>query len=332
MLNINGILNKEKIIEKFRFFFGEITWKKSLTFLFFLFLAIIFWIVQTYSNKMQMKLSLPIHYTNMTDSVVFERELPTEIDVYIKDYGSAYLKYLTRKEDSIYIDLAPIIEEGSASRKLLQGQEFEQLVKTKLLPSSDLTSFTPSYISFAFNVVSVKKLPVVFDGLANLAVGYQLDGDITLTPDSVIALSSKNVLDTIKYAYTVRDTLNIDGNKNIKIKLRPTKGVYFKPDEIILNVPVDEFKEREVNVPVKCVNLPKDLDIKFFPPSVKINFFIGSKRSNLIESSDFQVIVDYLDIKERELNSIPIRVIEYPDYIRIRSLEPSEVEYILEQQ
>ena len=241
MLNINGI-NKNKILE-FRFFFGDMTWKKSLTFLFFLSLAIIFWIVQAYSNRMEMKISVPIHYSNSTDSVVFEQQLPTEVDLYIKDYGSAFLKYLTKQDDSIIIDLDPIIKKGSSARQILQGQEFEQLIKTKILPSSDLISFSPSFISFAYNIVSVKKLPVLFDGLANLAVGYQLDGDITLTPDSVIALSSKSVFDTLKYAYTVRDTLNIDGTKDIKIKLRPTKGVEFRPEEIIINVPVDEFKE-----------------------------------------------------------------------------------------
>lgn len=332
MSNTSEIFDKGKLIEKFRSFFKKISWKKNLTFLFFLVLAIIFWGMRVYSQKIEIKLSIPIKYTNVANNILFEHELPTNIDVHIKDNGSAILKYSSLRKDSLEIDLGAIIKE-SATRKILQGQTYEQLVRSKLLPSSELLGFYPTQISYAYNKVAVRKLPVLFDGVTNLAAGYQLDGDITILPDSVVAYGSSAALDTLTFAYTERDTLqNIKESQRIDVLLRKTAGVEYKPNKIQLDIPVDKFIIKELKVPVECINLPENLRIKFFPSEVTVSFFVGLKRYNLIESTNFKILVDYRNIKDLGNKSIPIRIIESPEFVRTRLPEPSEVEFILEQE
>ena len=332
MSNTNEIFDKGKFIEKFRFFFKNISWKKNLTFLFFLLLAVIFWGMQVYSQKIEIKLTVPIKYTNVANNILFEHELPASIEVDIQDYGSAILKYSARKKDSLEIDLGAIIKE-STTKRTLQGQAYEQLVRSKLLPSSELLGFSPTYISYAYNRVAVRKLPVLFDGVTNLPAGFQLDGDITIYPDSVLAYGSSAALDTLTFAYTEKDTLqDIKESQRIDVSLRKIKGVEYKPNKIKLDIPVDKFIVKELKVPVECINLPENLRIKFFPSEVTVSFFVGLKRYNLIESSNFKILVDYKDIKDFGNKSIPIRIIESPDFVRTRLPEPSEVEFILEQE
>lgn len=331
MSNTSEIFDRSKIIKKFRFIFRKISWKKNLTFLFFLLLAIIFWGMQVYSQRIEIKLTLPIKYTNVATNILFEQELPSNVEVSILDYGSAILKYSSRRMDSLEIDLGTIIKESN-TKKILQGQVYEQLIRTKLLPSSELLNFSPAYISYAYNRVAVKKMPVLFDGVTNLSAGYQLDGDIIIYPDSVIAYGSAAALDTLTFAYTDRDTIkNIKESKRVDVALRKTKGVEYKPNKIKLDIPVDQFIVKELKVPVECINLPENLTIKFFPSEVSVSFFVGLKRYNLIESSNFKILVDYKDIKDLGNKSIPVRIIESPDFVRTRLPEPSEVEFILEQ-
>lgn len=321
----------DKIIERLKLFFKEVTLKDSLTFSFFLVLAVILWGMQVYTQKLEIRLSIPIKYTNASDNILYEYPLPGAIDVYVKDYGSAALKYAAKHKDSIEIDLS-VFTKNRDSKLTLQGQELEQMVRTLLLPSSELTSFSPTFIAFDYNIVAIKKVPVIFDGLANLSVGYQLDGDISIQPDSVLAYGPESILDTLSYAYTDRDTIQVNKSQQVAVKIRSISNVNFQPNSITLDIPVDEFIERKVKVPVECINLPNDLNIKFFPPEVTVNFFIGSKRNNLIDYKNFKIIVDYNQIESSEASSIPIRIFESPEFVRIKELEPSEVEFILEQQ
>jgi len=187
-------------------------------------------------------------------------------------------------------------------------------------------------VSYAYAVLHQKKIPVIYDGYVLLASGYILDGDLTVEPDSVLVYGSRAALDTLRYAHTLGDTLtNVTSDKKILIAMRPAKGVKFMPNAVELSIPVDEFNQKEVEVPVICVNLPENLNIKFFPSSVKIPFFVGLKRYKDITAEDFKVIVNYDDIKDFRETSIPVRIAESPDYVQTKLPIPSEVEFVLEQ-
>lgn len=319
------------IIEKIRFFFNKIAWKKNLTFLFFIILATIFWIMQVYSQKIVIKLSIPVKYLNVSDEILFEHNLPEKIEVDVKDYGSAVIKYATKQDDSLKIDLGAIIKQYP-DKNIIQAQDLEQLIRAKLLTESELQSYTPTYISYAYNKVAVRKLPVIFDGFIDLPAGYQLDGDVSVYPDTVIGYGTQAALDTLRYAYTSIDTIsNVTASQQLNIPLRDVDGVDFKPQQIRIEIPVDKFLIKEVKVPIECLNLPENLDIIFFPSEVTVSFFVGLKRYNLIQSNDFKIQVDYKDLKDLQTSSIPIRIIESPDFVRTQLPEPSEVEFILEQ-
>ena len=319
------------IIQEVRSFFTKISWKKILTFLFFVLLSSIFWMMQVYRQKYESTLTIPVKYVNVPDSIIFENELPLKIYVRIKDDGAAMFKYFfTHRNDSLEVDVRDIVK--GTQEKVIQGRNFEQLVRGKLFASSELISYSPTRVSYAYAVLHQKKLPVIYDGYISLASGYLIDGELTISPDSVLVYGSRAALDTLHYAHTVNDTLNeVTEDKKMLVAMRQAKGIRFVPNTVELNVSVDKFNSKEVEVPVECINLPENLTIKFFPSSVKIPFFVGIKRYNDISSHDFQVMVDYNDLKNLKEASIPVRITESPDYIQTKGPVPSEVEFVLEQ-
>lgn len=321
----------DKILQEVRSFFKKISWKKILAFLFFVLLASIFWMMQVYRQKFESTLVIPVRYTNIPDSIVFENELPANIYVGIKDDGAALFKYFfTKRNDSLVIDVRDIIR--GTQEKVIQGRNLEQLIRGKLFVTSELISYSPTRISYAYAVLRQKMLPVIYDGYVNLAPGLLLDGELTLKPDSVLVYGSKATLDTMYYAHTVGDTLkNITKAKKIQIAIRDIKGVKYVPGTVEMTIPVDEFIEKEVEVPVTCVNLPENLSIRFFPSSIKIPFLVGKKRYSSITADNFEVIVDYNDLKDSKESSIPVRITESPNYIQAKIPVPSEVEFVLEQ-
>ena len=321
---------EDKILQEVRSFFKKIKWKKILTFSFFVLLATIFWLMQIWRQKFDAEFVIPVKYINVPDSIIFENELPNDIYVLIKDDGAALIKYFfTKKNDSLVVDVREIVKD--TQEKVIQGRNFEQLIRSKLFFTSELISYSPTRVSYSYSVLKQKKLPVIYDGYVSLAPGYLIDGDLTLSPDSVVLYGSKAALDTIKYAHTMSDTLTkVTSHRKISIAIRPVKGVKFVPNTVELSIPVDEFIEKELEVPVVCVNLPENLIIKFFPSSVKIPILVGKKRYNSITSENFEVMVDYDDIKDFNESSIPVRITKSPDYIQTKIPVPSEVEFILE--
>ncbi|MBD8388262.1 hypothetical protein [Dysgonomonas sp. BGC7] len=321
---------KNIILQEVRSFFKNLSWKKILTFLFFILLSSVFWMMQIYRQKFESTLSIPVKYVNVPDSIVFENELPTDVYVRIKDDGASLFKYyFTKRKDSLTVDVRDIIR--NSSEKAIQGKNLEQFIRSKLLVTSELISYSPTRMSYEYVVLREKMLPVIYDGYINLATGHILDGDLATAPDSVKAYGSRAALDTLTYAYTTGDTLyNVSENNKIEVALKTVKGVRFVPNVVRLNVPAVIFIKKEVEVPVRCVNLPSNLDIRFFPSSVKIPFIVGKNRANEITANNFEITVDYNDLKDIKESSIPVRITESPDYIQTEQPIPSEVEFVLE--
>jgi hypothetical protein len=324
--------DREIFSQEVRTFFRNIRWKKILTFLFFVMLSCIFWVMQVYRQKYEATLTIPVKYVNIPDSIVFENELPSMVSSRIKDDGSVLFKYLlTRRNDSLIVDVRDVIR--STPDKVIQGRNFEQLIRSKLFATTELISYSPIRMSYAYALLHDKKLPVIYNGNVNLASGRMLTGDLNISPDSVLVYGSREILDTLHYAYTVSDTVdNVMSERRVKVAMKPIRGVKYIPDEVELTIPADQFIERVVEVPVTCINLPGNLSIKFFPSSVRIPFFVGIKREDDITSDNFSITIDYNDIKDLNGSSVPVRITESPDYIRIRIPEPSEVEFVLEKQ
>lgn len=317
---------KDKIIQEVRSFFNKISWRKILTFLFFVMLSSTFWVMQIYRQKFEASFAIPVKYVNIPDSIVFENDFPSEIRVRIKDDGGALFKYyFTRRKDSIRIDVRQAITDISNDIVL-------QRLRKKLFASSELLSYYPVDISFTHAVLHKKQIPVIYDGHINLPSGYIIDGDLVIAPDSVIAYGSKESLDTLNFAHTEADTLNkIISYKDLFVQIRPIRGIKFIPNTVKLTIPVDNIMQKVVEVPVTCINLPPNLQIKFFPSVVKIPFLVGRKRYSNIDATCFHIKIDYEEIKDLKDATIPIRITDSPDYIRAKPPIPAEVEFVLEQ-
>lgn len=323
---------KEEIITKVRVFFKNIKWKKILTFSFFLLLSTIFWIMQIYRQKFESTYTIPIKYTNIPDSIIFENKLPLKIEARIKEGGGTLFRYyFTKRKDSLEINIKKLI--SRSSDRIIEGSAFEQMVRSKLFVTSELISTNPNSISYRYDILEEKRVPVIYDGYINLNSGHIIDGDLSIVPDYVTVYGSRAALDTISFAHTVNDTLNnITEDKIVSIDIAPIKGVKFVPNKIELAIPIDEYTMKVVEVPIECVNLPPHLSIKFFPSFVKIPFYVGLKRYKDITTKDFEIKIDYNDLKDLKSPTIPVRIVKSPDYVKTRMPEPSEVEFILEQE
>ena len=323
-------IDYSKILRKARIVLVKTPWKKILAFSFCLFLSAIFWFIQIYRQNFNATYSLPVKYIAIPENVVFETKLPDRINITIKDNGYALFKnFFTHRHDSIVVNVADIIKYSSS--KTLQGAAFEQVIKEKLLPSSELVNYDPTRVSFYYTPLDEKKIPVIFDGQIFLQAGYLLNGDIQVSPDSVIVYGAKDVLNSMDYAYTVSDTINnLKSNDPINYRIKSVYNAKFVPDHVQIVVPIDKYTQKDVSVSISCINLPSDIKIKFFPSSAKISFLVGISKYESITDQNFSIQFDYEELKDIKETSIPLRITSSPDHIQNLVMTPSEVEFIFE--
>lgn len=318
-----------KIGHEVRLFFERISWGKILTFSFFVLISSTLWFTLIYKEEFETNITIPIKYVSIPDSIVFRDSLPSTIKIRIKDDGIAMFRYYFKKNDTLLIDVAKTINGGTS--KILQGGLYEQSIRASLPYSSKILNYSPIKISFNFAKLAYKKVPVVFDGQINLASGYFLSNDIKIYPDSITAYGAKSDLDKLVFAYTVNDTVKgIDENTISKYHIENHPNIKFAPNIVTINVPVEAYTQKIVDIPISCLNLPENLNVKFFPSKVKLSFFVGVSKADSIQADDFSVAVDYNELKSYRDQSTPVRITLTPGNIKNLIITPPNVEYIFE--
>lgn len=318
----------QKISKKVRLFSKRIAWKNILTFLFFLSLAIIFWFMLIYRQSYEVRVSMPIKYTEIPQNIVLKKELPTKISLSLRDDGASLFRYyFTKRNDSIEINF-----EKSFKKKVLDDSQLEELIRSKLFRNTTILGFYPSQISLEYDTLKRKKVPVIFDGQVYLAPGYMLRENIRVIPDSVEVFASSEILKKTSYVYTIPDTIeNYNSTVPLNFNLIEIQGARIKPNQVLVEIPIEEFTQKELQIPITCLNVSDDLDLKIFPSFAKVSFFVSLSQYKSITEKDFEVQLDFNVLKNLTGSLAPIRLISTPDHIRNIKMEPANVEFILEQ-
>ncbi|MEN9920062.1 MAG: hypothetical protein RL662_2498 [Bacteroidota bacterium] len=324
-------LDMDKTIRRVRIFLRKISWKRFLTFSFFVFIATILWFMQIYNQSFETNIVIPIKYTSVPDSVVFRDTLPSQVEVRVRDTGYRMFKYYFSKRDTVYIDISSVMNDNKSNFVVLNDKGLESYIRRVLPEAALIVRFDLPSISFHYSSLKSRVIPIVFDGQINLSPGYFLNGDIRLVPDSVVAYGASSDLDKLTYAYTTNNAVaGLEADSRLVFELQQNKKVKLVPNKINVYVPVEAYTQKKVDVLVDCLNLPDNLSIKFFPSRVMLSFFVGVSKSDSIDVNDFSVSVDYNGLKESRSASVPVRITSSPQYARNLTIDPPNVEFIFE--
>ncbi len=154
---------------------------------------------------------------------------------------------------------------SSQLKQLNDEKEFDQ----------QIVSFSPDTLYFDFSDRATKKVPVKLVTDIKYQRQFAQSNDITLNPSYITISGPGNAIDKIKSWNT--DSLILDSvSQTVKtsVTLQPVKegNLSIYPKTVQVKVPVDEFTEKTIQVPVKLVNNHGFYNVKIFPQKVKITF------------------------------------------------------------
>ena len=198
--------------------------------------------------------------------------------------------------------------------------------------NNPIISFSPDTLYFDFSDKAVKKVPVKL--LADIKYQHQFaqSNDITVNPSYVTLSGPANALNKIKTWNT--DSLMMDSvNETVRTNtnLQPVReaNVSIYPRSVQVIIPVDEFTEKTVLIPVKLINNRDYYHVKIFPQKVKVTFTTSLNRYAEMDDDFFEASTDLSLWRDNGYSTLPVKLTRFPPYCKIVKVEPQNIDFII---
>ena len=291
-------------------------------------LAAFAWLFTTLSNPYKFTIKAVLSYKNTPQKRAFHALQPDTVDVITEGSGWQMMFSRIKKEKkSISVDL-----------RTLENKDYvvlsSQLAQIDAVRDSDqqMVSFIPDTLYFDFSNRGIKRVPVKLLTGIKYQRQFAQSGNISVYPAYVTLSGPSNVLDKIKSWST--DSLKIDSiNETVhtRINLKPvTEGnlsVY--PKSVGVTIPVDEFTEKTLQIPVTLINNNNYYNVKIFPQKVNITFTTSLNKYNNMDEDLFEVSADLNLWRTNGYTSLPVKLTRSPNYSRIVKIDPQNVDFIV---
>lgn len=262
-------------------------------------------------------------------------EPPGVLDLTVNAYGYTLLKYyITRRLLPIVFDvnsfsLNRLPDTGTRNFYILSSLATNRIAG-QLGADIQILDVRPDTLYFNFSDVVSARLPVKPVLELELDHQFMVKGDILVEPDSITVSGPASHLDTMQFIPTKK--LIFKGLKESagrKIELAETDLINYPISAVTVTIPVEQFTEASIRIPVEPVNLPDSLSMKTFPSEVTVSYLVALTDYEKINSQLFRAVIDYAT-PASSTGRLPVLLLSKPDFIRSVRYTPGSVDFIIE--
>ena len=180
---------------------------------------------------------------------------------------------------------------------------------------------------FVMSKLASKKVKIIPQTSFDFERQYNYYGEPIAIPDSATVFGTSKDIQDIQYIQTeVVSRKNVIQNIDTKAKLALKENIQCDVNEVEIVVNVEKYTEAEVEVPI---TIPDETQLHLFPNKVKIRYIVAIKDYPIINDISFKVAIDSESIFLNE--TLPVKLLLYPNNTQIISINPEQVEYIVVQ-
>lgn len=303
--------------------------KDILTFLMFVALSFLFWMMQSLGEDMNTVYRIPIKYTNIPDNTIITCDLPTSVTVHLRDEGAVLMNYSLEGIPALEVDFRQYANDRNAF--ILTTEEIKNLVTKNLRNTTNLTSVSLDTLAVYYTQAAGKKVKVQIKGSVKTVPQCIISGKIQSDVDSVQVYAPDYLLHTVTEVETDSFVIkDLTRSLTQTVPLRRIEGVKIVPDKVSLTIPVEELSSKSISVPVSVMNLPRQISLLTFPATVRVDCMVPVSRFSQISAEDITVAVDYAATRQAP-EKLAVKIVRTPGAAYYVTVVPDSVEYILEQ-
>lgn len=322
----------KKSVMRTLFAYLLIPFRRQRTFLTILMITTAVWIFVSMSSRQYYPVQVHITWTGFDSSRYAVVEADTALTLNIEsNWFQAFSRQHTAQNTPLVISTShDTAIKTTALASLLQNQ----------LGFDNTNTFTSEkeHIKIRLSQRVGKPFVPILRGISfSFTEQHALSGKPILQPDTVWLYGSQQSLNNIDSIYTAAATLiDISDSGIYRIPLEPVwekyPDVYPSVKELEMFIPVQEFTERKITVPVRLVNKTdagshKRQNIRIYPEQVEITVWCSALEYNAISETLFDVVAEYNPASAD--TTLPVRIATFPSQMRIKQIVPANLQYVI---
>ena len=305
-------------------------------FAFFLLLSFIFWYLNSLGKNIESDLKYPVRYINLPKERILSEDLPSRLELYLKGPGYSVLKLkLSGSRAPLILDISTInyrrVPGSNTLSYYFLSSGLIPKLKSQLRTECEIVAIKPDTLFFTFDRIIAKAVPVIPDVEILTEKQYSVKGNIQVNPDSVILTGPKHIIDTVDNVKTrFKRLTGVDETITRNFMLKTSKEYSSSVKKVTVTIPVEQFTEAEIHVPVKIINRPESIDIKIFPDEVTVRCQVAVSDYNQFKERPFEVVLDLNKVNLNSTDKIPVEIPNVPPFVNSLRVTPSKVDFLIE--
>ncbi len=305
--------------------FGFLSNSDRNIFLASLVISFVIWILTTLSQVYTTEIMVPVAYKNLPTDKVLINTLERELYMDVEARGIDLILQIGVSPKTIVVDYEKYVKSPKIGTRSLISP-FERQLSTIAIKA-----IQPDTIYFRFDKRSEKLVPIVLQADVLAETHFRVN-KIAITPDSVFVTGPASIVDSLKAWHTEKLTLRgitQSFDNDIELLKPQYETINLSIDYTNYFIDVEEFTEKELNVPIEIKNIPKNLNVFPYPKTVRILFQVGVGDYDEIVADDFMVVADFSKINIMNNTKIPLTLVDKPPRIKNEYFSPKSCDYII---
>lgn len=303
---------------------------------FFLLLSFIFWYLNSLEKEVEYSIRYPVRYVNLPEERVLADDLPSRLELYLKGPGYSILKLkMSGNRSPVILDVSSInyrrVPNSRALNYYIVTTGLIPKLKNQLRAECDITTVKPDTLFFSFDRIITRQIPVEPDVEVNTERQYLVKGGLVAEPDTIVITGPRRILDTLSSVRT--KTVKMRGVRESvtrSISLVIPEKCTLSEKKVLVTVPVEQFTEAEVKVPVKLINCPDSIYLRIFPDVVTVRALVAVGDYKKFEQVPFEVILDASRLDLNSADKLPLAFRNVPPFVSSMRVSPPKVDFLIE--
>lgn len=294
------------------------------------------WTLLRLSRDYHHTVRVAINYSGLNANKVLSPETDSVVFANILTSGFNMLYYnISPKSYSVNINIDNFHAKTDDKHLLIElpSEVISNALKTELKSKEEVISIYPQILSVKLNKAYSRKVPVIIDAEISYASQYFLNGKMLYEPDSITISGSNEVVSKVKNIKTEKKQISqLNDNTFMTLKLVNPYNNYIlrlSNDYIKLFIPVVQYTENFVEVPVSLDSVVSNHEVITYPDFVKVYYLIGINNFNKVVADSFKVSIHTEELQHSTSNYAKIKLERQPSFVKIQRVEPEKVEYII---
>ena len=291
--------------------------------------AVATWLYIALDQKYPYIVKTQILYKDEPQKKAFKPLQPDVVDLKVEGTGWQLLfSRLHIRPQSVTVSLAKL----NTHNYILFSEQLAQ-VNRQLETSQKIISIKPDTLYFDFSKRTSKWVPLKLLSKLSFAKQYGIANEVKLTPSHVNISGPQDELAKISAWYT--DTLKLNDLQKtsiskISIQKNSSNNINIYPSSVSVKIPVDEFTEKTIEVPLKVINNNDFYNLKLYPKKIAVTFMVSLSSYAEVDEDFIEAVVDVNEWKELNHHQLTVKINRFPEYCKFIKAVPNKINFIIE--